>query len=73
MGSTTYLVPPLAVLLAWALLGEAPPVLGLPGGLACLAGVAISRSGSLRAANAEAATATAPVRDVAGRRSGTRA
>ncbi len=73
MGSTTYLVPPLAVLLAWALLGEAPPVLALPGGLACLAGVAISRSGSPRAANAEAATATAPIRDVAGHRSGTRA
>lgn len=44
MGSTTYLVPPLAVLLAWALLGEVPPLLALPGGLACLAGVAISRT-----------------------------
>jgi drug/metabolite transporter (DMT)-like permease len=48
MGSTTYMVPPLAVLLGWALLGEAPPVLALPGGLACLAGVAISRSGPAR-------------------------
>jgi drug/metabolite transporter (DMT)-like permease len=69
MGSTTYLVPPLAVLLAWALLGEAPPVLALPGGLACLAGVAISRSGSARAANAKAAAAPAPGRYLAEHRS----
>jgi drug/metabolite transporter (DMT)-like permease len=45
MGSTTYLVPPLAVLLGWALLGEIPPVLVLPGGLLCLAGVALARTG----------------------------
>jgi drug/metabolite transporter (DMT)-like permease len=44
MGSTTYLVPPLAVLLGWAVLGEVPPLLALPGGLLCLAGVALSRS-----------------------------
>ncbi len=43
MGSTTYLVPPLALLLAWILLGEAPPALALPGGVLCLAGVAVSR------------------------------
>jgi drug/metabolite transporter (DMT)-like permease len=43
MGSTTYLVPPLAVLLGWAILGEVPPVLALPGGVLCLAGVALSR------------------------------
>jgi drug/metabolite transporter (DMT)-like permease len=44
MGSTTYLVPPLALLLAWALLGEAPPLLVLPGGALCLAGVALART-----------------------------
>jgi drug/metabolite transporter (DMT)-like permease len=44
MGSTTYLVPPLAVLLGWALLGEIPPLLALPGGLLCLAGVAVART-----------------------------
>ncbi len=46
MGSTTYLVPPLALLLGWILLGETPPVLALPGGALCLAGVAVSRSRS---------------------------
>ena len=30
MGATTYLVPPVAVLMAWALLGETPPALALP-------------------------------------------
>jgi drug/metabolite transporter (DMT)-like permease len=44
MGSTTYLVPPLAILLGWLLLGEAPPSLALGGGALCLAGVAIARS-----------------------------
>jgi len=43
MGSTTYLVMPLAVLLGWALLAETPPVLALLGGVLCLAGVAIAR------------------------------
>ena len=31
LGSTTYLVPPIAVLLGWVLLGEVPPVIALPG------------------------------------------
>jgi len=44
MGSTTYLVPPLAILLGWAILDEVPPLLALPGGLICLAGVAVSRT-----------------------------
>src|SRR5579862_1439910 len=30
MGSTTYLVPPLAILLGWIILGEVPPLLALP-------------------------------------------
>ncbi len=45
MGSTTYLVPPLTVLLGWAFLGEVPPALALPGGALCLAGVAFARLG----------------------------
>jgi drug/metabolite transporter (DMT)-like permease len=45
MGALTYLVPPLAVLLGWVLLGEAPPVAALAGGALCLAGVALTRRG----------------------------
>ena len=43
LGSTTYLVPPIAVLLGWVLLGEVPPVIALPGGILCLAGVWLAR------------------------------
>ena len=43
LGVTTYLVPPLAILAAWPLLGEVPPVLAVVGGVVCLAGVALSR------------------------------
>ena len=43
MAATTYLVPPLAILLGWLALGEVPPVLALAGGLLCLAGVYITR------------------------------
>jgi drug/metabolite transporter (DMT)-like permease len=43
LGSTTYLVPPLTIVLGWALLGEAPPVLALAGGAVCLVGVATAR------------------------------
>ncbi|KAA6216851.1 DMT family transporter [Streptomyces filamentosus] len=44
MGATTYAVPALVVLMAWALLGELPGALTLAGGALCLAGVAVSRS-----------------------------
>ena len=43
MGSTTYLVTPIAILLGWALLGETPPGPALLGGALCLAGVAVAR------------------------------
>ena len=43
LGVTTYLVPPLTILLAWPLLGEAPPPLALVGGGIALAGIAVSR------------------------------
>ncbi|GAB3595529.1 DMT family transporter [Angustibacter peucedani] len=43
LGSTTYLVPPLTILLGWVLLGETPALLAVVGGVVCLVGVGISR------------------------------
>jgi drug/metabolite transporter (DMT)-like permease len=43
MGATTYLVPPVAVLLAWLLLDESPEPLAFAGGALCLLGVAVAR------------------------------
>jgi drug/metabolite transporter (DMT)-like permease len=43
LGATTYLVPPISILLGWALLSETPPAVALVGGALCLAGVAITR------------------------------
>jgi drug/metabolite transporter (DMT)-like permease len=42
-GATLYLVPPLAILMAWAILGESPPALAFGGGALCLAGVLVAR------------------------------
>jgi drug/metabolite transporter (DMT)-like permease len=44
LGVMTYLVPPIAIVLAWAILGESPPSIALVGGGLCLVGVAITRS-----------------------------
>lgn len=43
LGSTTYIVPPLAILMGWVLLGETPVFWAYVGGVICLAGVAIAR------------------------------
>jgi drug/metabolite transporter (DMT)-like permease len=43
MGSTTYLVTPIAITLGWLLLGEAPAALAFVGGALCLAGVVVAR------------------------------
>ena len=43
LGATTYLVPPVAIALGAALLGEVPPALAVAGGVLCLGGVALSR------------------------------
>jgi drug/metabolite transporter (DMT)-like permease len=40
---TTYLVPPITVLMSWVVLSEAPPVMAYVGGGLCLLGVAITR------------------------------
>ena len=44
LGSTTYLVPPLAILMAWLILAEVPPLLAIAGGTLCIGGVIIARS-----------------------------
>jgi drug/metabolite transporter (DMT)-like permease len=43
LGATTYLVPPIAILLSWGLLGETPVALALLGGALCVGGVYVSR------------------------------
>ncbi len=43
LGVTTYLVPPITVLMAWVLLSETPPMLAYVGGALCLVGVALAR------------------------------
>jgi drug/metabolite transporter (DMT)-like permease len=43
MGATTYLVPPLAILMAWLILDETPPALAIAGGALCLIGVVLAR------------------------------
>lgn len=47
MGATTYLVPALVVLMSWLALGEVPGWLAFVGGVLCLAGVAVSRTGTV--------------------------
>jgi drug/metabolite transporter (DMT)-like permease len=59
MGATTYLAPPLAVLLGWAILSETPPALALAGGVLCLVGVAVTRGARLRPARRREAMAEA--------------
>jgi drug/metabolite transporter (DMT)-like permease len=44
LGATTYLVPPLSILLGWLWLAETPARLAYLGGALCLAGVALSRA-----------------------------
>jgi drug/metabolite transporter (DMT)-like permease len=57
MGATTYLVPPVAILLGWAMLGESPEALAFLGGTLCLAGVVIARRPSWPARGDRAASA----------------
>jgi len=58
LAATTYLVPPLSVLLGWMWLGESPASLAYLGGALALAGVALSRrpSGAGRPPRAAAGT-----------------
>jgi drug/metabolite transporter (DMT)-like permease len=43
LAALAYLIPVVAILLGWALLGETPPWLAAVGGALCLAGVALAR------------------------------
>jgi drug/metabolite transporter (DMT)-like permease len=43
LGATTYVVPPVTIVLGWLLLGEVPEVLAVVGGLVSLVGVALAR------------------------------
>ena len=43
LASLAYLIPVVAILLGWALLGETPPELAAVGGALCIAGVALAR------------------------------
>jgi drug/metabolite transporter (DMT)-like permease len=42
-GSLNYLIPAVAIVLGWILLGETPPLLALAGGALCVAGVYLAR------------------------------
>jgi len=44
LGSTTYLVSPIAIGMAWLILGEVPPALALLGGVLAIGGVIVARS-----------------------------
>jgi drug/metabolite transporter (DMT)-like permease len=44
LASLAYLIPVVAILLGWALLGETPPWLAAAGGALCLAGVVLARA-----------------------------
>ena len=43
MASLTYLIPLVAIVLGWLILGETPPLLAVAGGIACLVGVLVAR------------------------------
>jgi drug/metabolite transporter (DMT)-like permease len=46
MGATTYAVPGLVVVMSWLILDQVPRWLTIVGGILCLTGVAVSRSGA---------------------------
>jgi drug/metabolite transporter (DMT)-like permease len=48
LGATTYLVPPVVIVMAWLLLGEVPPLLAIVGGVICIGGVVVVRTPRLR-------------------------
>lgn len=63
LGVTTYLVPPVTVLMGWLLLDEIPPLLAFGGGALCLVGVAVARRGPGRPASTPVPPAPQPPSD----------
>jgi drug/metabolite transporter (DMT)-like permease len=43
VAATAYLVPPIAIVMSWIILGEVPSVIAVVGGALCLVGVSIAR------------------------------
>jgi drug/metabolite transporter (DMT)-like permease len=66
MGATTYLVPPIAIVLGWALLGETPALLAFVGGALCLVGVVIARRPALPVRRHETGMQPATIRGQGG-------
>jgi drug/metabolite transporter (DMT)-like permease len=61
LGITTYLVPPLTIVMGWLFLGETPPAMAYLGGSLALVGVAVARRSTReRAADLQPAEATQP-------------
>lgn len=60
LGVTTYLVPPITIVMALVFLGETPPTVAYVGGVLALVGVAITRRSPARRAAAAAAKEPAP-------------
>ena len=56
LGSTTYLVAPIVIVMAWLILGEVPSWLAIAGGALCVLGVVVARSTGLGRARPPAAT-----------------
>ncbi len=44
LGATTYLVPPIVIVLGWQILGEVPGLAVIAGGALCIGGVIVARS-----------------------------
>ena len=63
LGSTTYLVPPIVIVMAWLLLAEVPSWLAIAGGALCVLGVVVARSRGLRPARGRSATPSAEPAD----------
>ena len=47
LGVTTYLIPPVVIVIAWLVLGELPPFAAVIGGAICIAGVVVVRTPNL--------------------------